>query len=102
MADILNYCESNYHDKISLKSTARELHISESRLSHIFSEKIKIGFCNYLNMLRINEAANLLVSTELTITEISGMCGFSTIRTFNRAFKKHIGITPAKYRLENS
>ena len=102
VADILNYCESNYHDKISLKSTARELHISESRLSHIFSEKIKIGFCNYLNMLRINEAANLLVSTELTITEISGMCGFSTIRTFNRAFKKYIGITPAKYRLENS
>ena len=96
--DILNYCESNYHDNISLKSTARALHISESRLSHIFSEKLKMSFCNYVNMLRVNEAVNLLDSTEYSITEIAGLCGFSTIRTFNRAFLKQMGTSPVKYR----
>lgn len=97
-ADILNYCEANYRENISLKSTAKAMHISESRLSHIFSEKIKMGFCNYINMLRINEAANFLATTELNITEIALLCGFSTIRTFNRAFLKQMGTSPAKYR----
>lgn len=100
VGDILSYCENNYHEKLSLGTAAKALHISESRLSHIFSEKFKMSFPSYINMLRINEACIKLAETDLSITEIADLCGFSTIRTFNRAFLKQVGVSPVKYRRE--
>ena len=98
--DILNYCKENYREKITLSDTAKALHISNGYLSHIFSEKLRMSFTDYINMLRIKDACELLKSSDASITEISGVCGFSSLRTFNRAFLKHIGITPSKYRRE--
>lgn len=96
--DILNYCKENYREKITLSDTAKALHISNGYLSHIFSERFRMSFTDYINMLRIKDACALLKNSDASVTEISGICGFASLRTFNRAFLKHAGITPGKYR----
>ena len=55
------------------------------------------GFCEMLNMHRLEEAARLLKQSTLSMTEIAGQVGFSTIRTFNAAFKKRFSMTPSEY-----
>jgi AraC-like DNA-binding protein len=61
-----------------------------------------MNFCDYINSLRLAEAEKILNNKSYTITEIAGMSGFSTIRTFNRAFLKKYGISPSAYRKQLS
>ena len=95
---ILDYCENHYKENISLESISKELFISKSYVSHIFSEKIGMGFRDYINSLRISLSLNYLKDGNLSITEISAVCGFESIRSFNRAFRKIHSATPSEYR----
>ncbi|MBR2861578.1 MAG: AraC family transcriptional regulator [Clostridia bacterium] len=95
---ILSYCVQNYKEEITLDSIAKEQHVSKYYISRLFSEKIKINFNSYINMLRINEAMERLVKSDETITQIGNSVGYNTIRTFNRAFLAQTGMQPREYR----
>ena len=98
---LLEYCDSNYTECLSLDSVSKKLGISKYYISHIFNNKLHIGFNDYINALRISKAQYLLKETTLSITQISYEAGFSTIRSFNRIFKNTIGVTPIEYRKEH-
>ena len=95
---ILQYCTAHYKENITVHSVAETLHISRSTVSHIFSSRLSINFCDYINSLRLIEAEQLLKNKNYSITEISYLCGFSTMRTFNRAFLKRYGVSPSDFR----
>lgn len=95
---ILQYCTAHYKEELTVASVADGLDLSRSCVSHIFSTRMSMNFCNYINLLRLAEAEKLLSNKNYTVTEVAGMSGFSTIRTFNRAFLKKHGISPSAYR----
>ena len=95
---IMDYCNQNYNKPMSLSILAKELHLNKYYISHIISNKLNIGFNDYINSLRVSNACKLLVKTDSTVTEISEAVGFNTLRTFNRAFMKQMGCTPSEYR----
>lgn len=95
---ILTYCQAHFRSEITLQTLSETLGISKSHLSHIFADKIKMDFRNYLNTLRINHAYTLLADTDLSMSEIAEACGFSGLRTFDRAFLLHNGISPTAYK----
>jgi len=95
---ILQYCAKNFRDNISVKDISEHLHISPSHISHIFNRRLHISFSDYINALRLNEAAKLLENYSFTVAQTASQAGFPTIRTFNRAFQKHYGMTPSVYR----
>lgn len=95
---ILQYCANHYREDLSVDTVAESLGISSSCVSHIFSTRICMHFCDYVNSLRLKEAEELLSNKHYTITEVANMSGFATIRTFNRAFQKKYGISPSEYR----
>lgn len=96
--DVLTYCSQNYKGDLSLEQVADALHLSKYYLSHLFSQKMHMGFKDYLASLRISDACRLLQTSELPITEIAFHSGFSSPRSFNRAFLKYTGTTPREYR----
>jgi len=93
---IINYCSKNYKAPLSLEKLSRELFISRHYISHLFSEKLKMGFNDFINQLRVKEACKRIERGE-SITKAALESGFSSIRTFNRAFMKDMGITPSQY-----
>lgn len=95
---ILEYCSVRYKEDLTEESVAAELDLSRSCVSHIFSDRICMSFNDYINSLRLSEATEILKNQDYSITEIANLSGFPTIRTFNRAFKKHYGTTPTEYR----
>ena len=95
---LLEYCSAHYKEDISVESVAEQLNLSCSCVSHIFSDRISMRFSDYINSLRLSEAAEILKNPDYPVTEVASLSGFPTIRTFNRAFQKHYGITPTVYR----
>lgn len=98
LKSIISYCMQNYQNELSLSVLARDLHISKYYISHLFSDKLLIGFNDYINSLRISYACRYLRHSTTPITEIASLVGFNTSRTFNRAFVRQMGITPSDYR----
>lgn len=94
---IILYIQEHYKEQITLKSLADELGYSYSYTSAIFKSCFNKGFADIVNEYRLNESIKLLKSKKYTITEISQLCGFSTIRNFNIAFKNYFGITPKTF-----
>lgn len=95
---ILNFCVNNYDRPLTLATLEKELHISRYYISHVMSSKLGVGFNYYINSLRVSNACKYLLSTDMSITDICERVGFNTLRTFNRAFSKHIGMSPSEYR----
>lgn len=95
---ILEYCDNEYMNNISLDTLSKKVGASKYYISRIFSTKIKISFNDYINTLRINASKRLLKHSKDSIEVISGEVGFSTVRSYNREFKRIVGISPSQYR----
>ena len=102
LRSIVDFCSKNYHTAISLHTLEKELHISKYYISHIFGNRLGISFSDYLNSIRVSHACRCLRQTDMGITEIADFVGFNTSRTFNRAFVRHIGMSPREYRKNHS
>ena len=98
LRDIVSFCAQNYAENLSLSMLEEHLHLNKYYISHLFSGKLGIRFNDYINSLRISEACKLLSNSDISVTEISERVGFNTLRTFNRAFIKQIGVSPSEYR----
>ncbi len=102
LKSVVNYCTKNFSKDLSLSILENELHISKYYISHLFSNKLKVRFNDYINSLRISEACRRLRRSDDTVTEISEAVGFGTLRTFNRAFTKQMGMSPSEYKKQKS
>lgn len=95
---LLSYCEAHFGENITVQQIANALYISPSYVSKLFSQKLKTGFREYINDLRIHKAQSLLLETEQKILQILETCGFQNQSSFNRAFRERCGISPRQYR----
>ena len=95
---IVQFVEKNYHHKISLEDVGELVGMSASSVSRFFTQRTRHNFWDYLNGFRIDRAAQMMIETEHTISEISYACGFNNISNFNRVFRERIGTPPSDYR----
>lgn len=99
IATIEKYIEKNYMDPaMGLNKISDEFQISESYFSHMFKEKTGVNFSNYLENIRMSEAARLIKETTISLNELYISVGYNNANTFRRAFKKTYGITPSAMR----
>ena len=95
---ITSYVESHYNQDISLNDLAAKLHLALSYLSRFTKKALGMTFSDYVNLVRLRHAVADFVQSGRSITRIAMENGFSNITTFNRAFKKHYGVSPSEYR----
>lgn len=98
LRSIIFYCTRHYADDLSLSVLSDKLELNRYYISHLFSQKLGMRFNDYVNSLRISEACRMLLHSDDSVTDICFHTGFATLRTFNRAFLKHVGKTPSEYR----
>lgn len=95
---VTHYIDEHYSEGVSLEEVAEATGISRYYVSHLFKELMDNTFVGYVNELRLNHAAMLLVTTDSPIIEIASKSGFNNLSNFNRAFKMYFGKTPSAYR----
>lgn len=97
-ARIIEYIAGNFMNPLTLDVLAEEFHVSKYYISRIFSQKINMNFRNYIGALRAEYAANLLRTTDDSMTDICGKTGFDSQRSFNRIFRAIYNMSPREYR----
>ena len=95
---ILRYLQEHLAEEISLTVLAEEFHLSAQYVSQLFKNEIGVNFLAYLTNIRMEKAKKLLLSSSLSIAEISEQSGYGDYRVFTKVFKKSEGITPSQYR----
>lgn len=98
VSDALEYINSHYMEPIRIETLAGHCHISETHIRRLFSSCINMGPLEYINLIRIKNACELLRKTDALVADIAFKCGFSTLSTFNRNFKRVTGCTPYEWR----
>ena len=99
LQQVHDYIDQHYGDAdLSLNDVARQVNLSPSHFSTVFSQETGQTFKEYLTEVRIRRAKELLRSTTLKSFEISYQIGYSDPHYFSYVFRKHTGLSPKEYR----
>ncbi|MBR0387553.1 MAG: helix-turn-helix transcriptional regulator [Clostridia bacterium] len=99
MTQVVRYMEEHYSDpEISITALADSCELSTARFSLSFKEKTGMSPLDYLTLLRVEHAKELLSSTSMTIRDISMQVGYYDSGSFIRRFKQVTSETPLQYR----
>ena len=98
MREMMQYILSNLDRDINLNELADSMFVSASTLSRIFKKHTGVYFADYVMQLRVQSSLQLLRSTKQSITQIALTCGFANSASFNRSFRKVMGVAPTDYR----
>lgn len=94
---VVKYISDHACEELTLATAARDLGISESHLSHLFSQRFHINFRRFINAIRIDKATMWMQDPRMTLTAVCDRCGFENMRTFRRAFVRETGALPNAY-----
>ena len=93
----IKYINENLSSDLSLDTVSQALSFSPIHFHNFFKSATGKTLRDYVEGSRIKKAAELLLTTELTLTDIATRCGFSSQSYFSFVFKRRMGITPREY-----
>ena len=98
---VVDMIESNYSDyDLSAGKAAVQLGISVRSISNLLREETGLGFAEYLEKVRLEQAAQLLNAPGVNINSIAARVGYTSADSLRRAFKRYTGQSPYQYREE--
>lgn len=95
---VKEYITKNYMHDISLQDMSSLIRMAPDSFSRFFRNKTGRTPNRYLIDYRLGIAARMLVTTQLSVSEIGFSCGFNTLSHFNRLFRESKGCTPSEFR----
>jgi two-component system, response regulator YesN len=95
---VRKYFEANYSQPFSLEDAADVAGLESKHFGKYFRLLVGIGFKEWTTVTRIELAIALMQSEHQELPDIALAVGYEEYRTFERAFKKHTGCTPIRYR----
>ena len=96
--NVLQYLHVHFRENPRLSDAAKIAHYNTSYFSSAFHRETGMIYSEYMNMLKINYAKELLLSTDLKINDLYYKCGFRSHSNFLRLFHEQTGLTPTQFR----
>lgn len=94
---VAGYIRLNLSHPISLTEAASVASLEPKYFSVYFKQRVGLCFRDWLVTLRIEQAEKLMASRDLSIDEVAFAVGFGSLRSFERNFKKRVGVAPAEH-----
>lgn len=92
------FIDKNYKEDLRLDDIAKSIHTNAYYLAHLFKAEIGLSPMKYVILRRLGEAQNLLINTNMTITQIAAQVGYNNSNYFQNVFKGALTMTPGEYR----
>ena len=100
-ATVRRYIDQHFKESLTLDQLAEEAHMNKFHLSHAFKREYGISPINYMISRRLEESKYLLAETDLSMSQIAQLLGFSSLSYFSQVFHRTQEITPMEYRHHN-
>ena len=100
-AAVRRYIDQHFKESLTLDQLAEEAHVNKFYLSHAFKKEYGVSPINYMISRRLEESKYLLAETDLSLSQISQLLGFSSLSYFSQVFHRTQGLTPMEYRQQN-
>lgn len=101
LLNMIDYITENYANQITLESLSEMFFISKGTIFYNFKRYANDSPIDFVINVRIAKAKEFLLTTNLSINEISEKCGFSSSNYFGLIFKQKVGLAPAVFRRHN-
>ncbi len=95
---VISFLAENVRERVSLNDICDKMKCSRAFLCKIFKEQTGKTIFSYFNQLKVEEAKNMLLETDMSISDISYSLGFNETKYFDFFFKKHVGVTPKSFK----
>ncbi|MFD5175446.1 GlxA family transcriptional regulator [Nocardia sp. NPDC058379] len=96
--DLRHYISGNIGTQLTVTDLADQAHVSERQLTRIFRTELGMTPAAYLESARVEVARHRLETTDDTLARVATTCGFNTVDTLTRAFRRRLDTTPTEYR----
>ena len=93
-----SYIRAHLNEDLSVTRLCDEFGISKNKLYETSHQSFQMSIGEYIASARIDEAKQLLSTTDYPITQISAMVGIKNYNYFTKFFKTNVGTSPLKYR----
>lgn len=90
----LRYIENNYQKPITLNEVASLVFLNPEYFSRHFKKETGTNFNNYINTLRLQQALDLVIHTDLKLSDVASSCGFQSFSYFSKRFRETFGCSP--------
>ena len=97
-AAVRQYIDQHYKESITLDLLAEKARINKYYMAHAFKREYGVSPINYLISCRIREGKRLLSETDLSLSQIAAVLGFSSSSYFSQSFRSAEGMSPTEYR----
>ena len=94
---VVSYVSEHLSEEISLEEMAKKLGYEYHYFSALFHENFAMHFKSFIHLFRFEKACRLIDEGKNDMTRIADLCGFGSVRNFNRVFKNLSGMTPGAY-----
>ncbi len=95
---VLAYVDRHSRESITLDDVAEVVHVSPSRVRHVFKDVTGVSFKEYVTHVRVAEAKRLLLGTDLSVAEIARAVSYTNLHQFYRVFYRSCAMSPGEYR----
>ncbi len=93
-----DFIDAHFSERLTVNALCEKFYISKSKLYSVSTKVFGMGATDYIRFKRLEYAETLLLQSELSVAQIAERSGFEDANYFVRAFKKHFGTTPGRYR----
>ena len=99
-ARLISYLENNHND-VTLEKLSQKFNYSKSFISHTFKKRSGKTIPDYCNFLKVRDSKILLSKTDLSVTDVALMSGFTNLGYYISVFKKETGKTPHEWKKDH-
>ena len=96
--DLRHYILRHIAEPLTVTQLAEHAHISDRQLTRIFKNELGTTPHAYIESVRVERARHQLESTDATLERVAAACGFGTLDTLVRSFRRRLDTTPTEYR----
>ncbi len=97
-AAVKRYIDLHFKEALTLEQLAEDAHMNKFYLSHAFKREYGVSPINYMITRRIEESKYLLAETDLSLSQIAPLLGFSSLSYFSQVFRRTQGVSPMEFR----
>lgn len=98
VSDIITHINTHYSEDLTLKGLSGLMYFNAAYMGSMFRNETGEVFSDYVNIVRVQKAKELLEKTNRKANDIAENVGFKNVNYFYSVFKKYTGVTPTEYR----